>query len=147
MSDMKLRGGQAVSGGVRGALTMLTAFMGLTALACGLILATGHAEDVLRMNPDVLDGTPFSSFQMPGIILAVGVGGSQLLATAALRRGDTLGTRLALLAALVLLGWIVVQVILLGWTSPKVLQPFILVYSLIELAVVALAERAPGRRS
>jgi hypothetical protein len=51
-------------------------------------------------------GTPFSSYLIPGLILAVAVGGSAAVATVeALRRSDV-GALTSMLAGAILLGWL-----------------------------------------
>lgn len=49
--------------------------MGIVAIGCGLLLMSGRA-DRLQMDQDVLEGSPFRGFTIPGIILTVVVGGS-----------------------------------------------------------------------
>ncbi len=115
-------------------LISLELFMGVMAVACGVILATGQAGTVLQMKPSILDGTPFGSFLIPGVILAGVVGGSQLLAAFGLWRYQPWGMMLSAVAGAILMGWIVVEVILLGWIAPHGLQPFCFAYG----AIVAL---------
>lgn len=59
-------------------LAAVTMFNALSALAGGIaILATGG----LGMPSSMLDGSPFSGFIWPGVILLVVIGGSQVVAT------------------------------------------------------------------
>ena len=84
----------------------LFVFMGITAVVCGVLLIL---TDGMGMSRAELDQTPFESFLVPGLILAVVVGGSQLLASGAVPLGHPPGRDLALAAACILLGLIVVQ--------------------------------------
>lgn len=124
-------------------LVALELFMGLMAITCGVILATGFADDVLGMQTSVLDGTPFHSFVVPGIILAVVVGGSQLTAAFGLWRRVPWGKFASFVAGVTLMGWIVGEVALLGWIAPHGLQPFCFAYGSL---VAALAARHMGLR-
>jgi hypothetical protein len=111
----------------------LAAFNALDAAIGGIGLATGAISV-----GDTLEGSPFSTPTIPGLILLVAVGGSMAVAAAALWRRDARAHLLAACAGLVQVGWIVVQVALLGLTS--FLQPAIL---LLGLATTALAARRP----
>ena len=117
----------------------LDLFMGIVAVVCGVILSAGLAERLLQLSPDVLAGTPFGSFLIPGLLLAAAVGGSYLAAAAGLLRGHAWGVDVSLAAGVIMLGWIVGEVLLLGWVAPRFLQPFIAGYA---LTTIALALRA-----
>lgn len=118
-------------------LMALEIFMGLMAVACGVILAAGVAGEVLDMQLHLLDGTPFGSFLIPGIILAVAVGGSQLVAAYGLWRRSAWGMTASLVSGAILMGWIVGEVTLLGWIAPRGLQPFCFVYGTLEASIAA----------
>jgi hypothetical protein len=80
------------------------------AIAGGLALLAG----VIRFPLEQLQGTPFGDYTIPGLILAMAVGGSLLLgaATALLRR--EFAVLFSVAAGLILSGWIIGEVILLG---------------------------------
>jgi hypothetical protein len=103
---------------VRLALFAFELLAALGAIAGGLALLAG----VIRFPLEQLQGTPFSDYTMPGLILAIVVGGSLLLgaATAFLHREFAVLCSVA--AGLILSGWIIGEVILLG--------PFALVWQL-----------------
>jgi hypothetical protein len=123
-------------------LALLEMFMGLMAVACGLILMAGLSDEVLSMRADVLDGTPFGSFVIPGLILATVVGGSQLLAAYGIWRNAPWGTAVALISGAILMGWITGEVMLLGWIAPHGLQPFCFAYGALEAGLAARQMRA-----
>ncbi len=125
-------------------LILLELFMGVMAIACGVILAGGMAGDVLGMQTDMLDGTPFSSFLIPGIVLALAVGGSQLIAAYGLWRREPWGMTGSFGAGVILMGWIIGEVILLGWIAPHGLQPFCFVYGAVVAALAARHLRQPA---
>jgi uncharacterized membrane protein (UPF0136 family) len=84
-------------------LFVASVFVALTAVFGGFTLALGFD----KFPADWLNGTLFRSYLIPGLILAVVVGGSATVAAvAALRRADT-GALIAMLAGAILLGWLV----------------------------------------
>ena len=93
------------------------AFAGLTAVGGGIALATGLEGD--RFPPEYLEGTPFGSYVVPGLILAGAVGGSATLAAIATLRGKETGGLVSVLAGAILMGWIVGELLILNqpaWT-------------------------------
>src|SRR5919199_6683907 len=61
-----------------------------------------------------LDGTPFSNYVGPGVILGVVVGGSALLASILVLRAHRLAGPAAFVAGMIQIGWIVGEVLLVG---------------------------------
>ena len=99
------------------ALIGLFLVTGALAIVGGLMLAARPDGAWLRLSPDLLVPTPFASYRVPGLVLALIVGGAQVaggLAVLQRRRGDL---RLATAAALVLGGWIAIQAMMLGALS------------------------------
>ena len=93
------------------ALLALAAFNALDAAAGGIGLLTG----AIAVTDDTLDGTPFSSPTIPGLILLLAVGGSMAVATVALARRARWAALAAAGAGIVQMGWIVGQVAMLGY--------------------------------
>jgi hypothetical protein len=136
--------------GVGGTLLVLEGFMGAMALVCGLILTTGQSDRLLGMQRGILDGTPFSSFLIPGAILALAVGGSQLAAAWVNARDINGAAAMSVVAGCVLLGWISGEIILLGWIAPRVLQPFCFWFGVLEVALSVRwvrGNRCPARNA
>jgi hypothetical protein len=75
----------------------------LPAVAGGIGLLTG----VIEPPAEDLADTPFDSYVIPGVLLAVVVGGSSAIAAAAVWRRHRLGPAVALVAGLGLMIWIV----------------------------------------
>jgi hypothetical protein len=88
----------------RVALLAVDAFAAVTAVGGGLALVTGLEGD--RFPADWLRGTPFSSYVVPGLILAGVVGGSAAVAAAATLRSPRAGGRISMLAGMIMIGWI-----------------------------------------
>jgi hypothetical protein len=95
---------------IRAALLGLDGFTALTAVGGGLALATGLEGN--RFPRDLLRGTPFRSYVVPGLILAGVVGGSAAVAAAATLRDPRPGAWASALAGAVLMGWIAAEVLI-----------------------------------
>ena len=124
---------------IRITLTVLTGAVGLTAVAGGLalVVAALGSSDGGGAAPDraYLGGSPFTSYLAPGIVLAVVVGGTQLLASVLTGRAARSGPFAAAVAGFGLLIWIFVQMMFIPF-SP--LQAIYFVVGLGELGLVLL---------
>lgn len=94
-------------------LALLCLVAGIPALLGGLAFVVQPDGALLRMPIEHLAHTPFETFLVPGLILMIAVGGVCTTAGVMLLRRSTHGALAALLAGVVLLGWIVVQMLLL----------------------------------
>jgi hypothetical protein len=121
------------NGIARGALMALDAFLGLTAVAGGVALLTGW----ISPSVDLLRGSPFSSYLIPGLVLLVVVGGSGLVATLAVLRQSAWGPLASTVAGLMILGFEAVELTIIG---PHWLQA---VYVAVGLLIIALALPVP----
>jgi len=83
-------------------LFVANAFVALTALFGGITLSLG----VDKFPAQWLVGTPFPSYLIPGLILAVIVGGSATLAAVTIPRRSHQGAFLSIIAGVILLGWL-----------------------------------------
>lgn len=119
-------------------LAILEAFVALTALGCGLGLEVGAIQFPLAW----LVGTPFSDYVLPGLLMAVIVGGSSLLAAATIFTGGEVGVLISVLAGLLLLGFEFVEAAIIdpnvGNGLPLALG-FQVGYSVLALIIVGLA--------
>lgn len=120
----------------RGALVGLLVFVALNAFAGGYYGLAG-AGGVPR---EWLAGSPFESYLVPSLVLAIVVGGSSLLAVLALGVRHRWSRHLAALAGVVLVGWIAIQLAMIGFVS--FLQP---VMAIIGVGVIGLAYGTRGR--
>lgn len=89
---------------VRAALVIVDAFAAVTSLAGGIALVTGLEGD--RFPPEMLRGTPFPDYTLPGLILAGVVGGSTAVATVTTLRHPRAGGLASMVAGAVMMGWI-----------------------------------------
>jgi hypothetical protein len=99
--------------------------VGLMAVPCGI----GLMIDGLGIPRSELEGTPFDSFVIPGLLLSVVVGGSLLAAAWTVWRHHPLAPLASLAAGCVLLGWIVVETVLIG--NGRALQTTFFVVALL----------------
>ncbi|QNE36985.1 hypothetical protein [Leifsonia shinshuensis] len=120
-------------------LTALAALVGTTAVAGGAALVIGAAGSSTLGGavPDrsFLGGSPFASYLAPGLVLAVVVGGTQLLAAVLVGRGSRSGPLLAAVAGFGLLIWIFVQMMFIPFS---LLQAAYFAAGLAELGLVLL---------
>jgi hypothetical protein len=122
--------------GMRILLGTLLAFAALNAFAGGYYGMSGAPG----IPPEWLAGSPFSTYVVPGLILFVVVGGVLLNAAVAVFSGSTDGRAASYLAGAVVLGWLAVQLAIIGYVSW--MQP---VTALGAMLVLVLASRLePG---
>lgn len=99
-------------------LILLGGFVAVTAIGGGITMATGLDP----LPQEWLTGTPFNSFVLPGLLLAVLVGGSAAIATYAMVTSPQAGALLSVVAGGLLMAWIVIEVLLLNqpsWTPTE----------------------------
>lgn len=95
------------------AMLAIDAFVALTALGGGVSIATRLA----RLPPALLEGTPFGSYLIPGLLLALVVGGSATVATIATILDNDAGAAASAVAGVVMMGWIAGELRLLKQQS------------------------------
>lgn len=94
---------------IRIALIVIELFVGLWAVIGGVGLMTG-AIPFLLMPVEYLQGTPFSDYTIPGLLLLIVVGGSFLFAAATIFTGREVGVLASALAGLIVIGFEAVEV-------------------------------------
>lgn len=128
---------------VRVVLFVLNLFVALTAIGGGIALVAG-LESEERIPLAWLEGTPFHSYVIPGLILAVVVGGSAAIATYAVYDSRSAGGAASILAGILLTGFIVVEVLILNqpsrWTGTEVV--YLMSGLLMTLLGIAMLWRA-----
>jgi hypothetical protein len=141
---MDVTGRKTKLGALGIALVGLEVFIGIGGVVSGAMLVADPRSG-LGMGLGVLEGSPFKDFVIPGIILLVAVGVFPLVvAGAALARA-----RWAMLGhvgvSAVLLGWIVVELLMLGYLG--FLQPAVVAYGVVMLCLALRNLRTVTRRS
>ena len=103
---------------VQWVLILLSGFVAATAIGGGIAMTTGLDS----LPQEWLTGTPFDSFVLPGLLLAVLVGGSAAIATYGMFMNPQAGALLTVVAGGLLMAWIVIEVLLLNqpsWTPTE----------------------------
>lgn len=121
-------------------LFLLTAFVALTAIVSGALLVSYPDGSIFGMSTGLLKGTPFSNFLVPGIILCVVVGGTNLIAVILNMQTHPMRYNWAIAGAVMLIGWVIVQMLLLA-----VLHWLQFVYLGIGLMMVLLSWQLKGK--
>jgi hypothetical protein len=119
-------------------LAVLIAIIFINAVAGGYYGMTG-AENVPI---EWLKGSPFKSYFIPSLFLFVIIGGSCAIASVALFRNSQSQRFLSLICGFLLLGWIVIQLAIIGYVSW--MQPAILISALI---IIYFGTRLPKTAS
>ncbi len=142
---------------LRFSLIFLLIFNAIGAYYGSFMLITDPTGVAIKLPPDMLRGAPFQDYFLPGIILFFANGILPTLAAIGLLRNRRLkplpyfpylknyhwGWSLALLSGMVLLGWMVVQLVLLGYYSEFPIQAIMMVIGGL-MTVLALS---PSLRS
>jgi len=125
--------------GIRLALLLTQAFVALTALAGGAVLMIGALDAGFSSSwtppAEYLEGSPFPSYLVPGVILAVVIGGGHGFAFAELERHRPWALLAAAAAGFALLVWIFVQMAVIPFS---VLQAVYFGAGLLEIGLVLL---------
>lgn len=127
-------------------LEALAWFVALGAAFGATGMLVGPDGRQLGLSPDILASSPFSDFTLPGLILGLVVGGTQLAAALALRLRHPRSIYLATIAAITLIVWLITQFALIGFIA---LQIPMLAIGLLELTLASLsfASREPSPAS
>ncbi len=114
------------------ALAVMQVFNGLSALAGGFGLMSDPSGEALAMKTAWLEGTPFSSFLFPGIILFVVNGIGNTAGAVITFRKNKLAAKTGIAFGIIMMGWIVSQVLFIGYMS--FLQPLYFTTGLLQFA-------------
>ncbi len=125
---------------IRILLIVLLLLVAISAIPSGAMLAFAPDGSMLQMPVSMLQGSPFSSYLIPGLVLCLVVGGSALAALVAIFIRHPKAKVLSILAGMMQGGWIVVQMLLLGILSS--LQ-FIYIGAGAAILLLALFWKAP----
>lgn len=118
----------------------LELFTGATALVGGLLLAVAPDGALLRADPAVLAGSPFTDYRWPGVLLATLVGGGYLITGLWQWRSGAGARALAVAAGVGLVGFEGCELLWLGF------QPLEAVFAIVGAAVATVALLAPSER-
>ncbi len=117
---------------------VLAVFGALTTIAGGIGLMTG----LIQTPPEWLQGSPFVDYTVPGLALAIIVGGSMLFAAATILTGREIGALASVFAGLAMIIFEIVEIAIVDRIAGSSLllaaslQAF---YIVLGLAIVGLA--------
>ena len=95
-------------------LFALVSFIGVTAIISGILMISQPDGGVLYLNQELLAGSPFTDYRVPGILLAGVVGGVNLGAAFLNMMRHRQRYNAAIAGGAIIIGWIIVQVIMIG---------------------------------
>ncbi|OLB41304.1 MAG: hypothetical protein AUH05_08565 [Ktedonobacter sp. 13_2_20CM_53_11] len=106
---------------VRIAIGVPEAFIALSAIGGGIVLLAGTYQNGVLIEAGGrgqfplawLQNTPFSDYTIPALVLAIGVGGSSLLAAVTIFTGHEVSVLASVVAGPVMAGYVVVEVVML----------------------------------
>ena len=126
---------------LRGALLVLSAFVAVNALVAGPLLAAAPDGHLLGLPQEDLEGSPFATFLVPGLLLT-GIGAAHAAAFALQLRRRPRAWFWTGFAAGALVVWIGVQLFII---QPSFLQPLLFAIGAAE-GLLALAQWRASRR-
>lgn len=100
---------------MRTVLLVLTSFITLTALPAGMLLMLQPDGSSLELSMSLLTGTPFHDFFIPGLVLALIVGGCSLVSLFLIMTNNSQAYKIALTGGVVLILWIIGELILMPY--------------------------------
>jgi hypothetical protein len=106
---------------VRLTIGVAETFIALSTIAGGIVLLAGTYKDGVLIEAggrgqfplEWLHNTPFSDYTIPALVLAIGVGGSSLIAAVLVFTGREESELAAVVAGFIMAGYIVVEAIML----------------------------------
>jgi hypothetical protein len=126
--------------GIRITLAIIEAFIGLGAIGGGLAILTGAFDQWFPVA--WLQGTPFSDYTIPGLILLIVVGGGMLLAAAAQFIQREWAVILSAGMGFVLLGWIAFEAAIIDRYAQAVVPSTVVqqvLFPVLGLVMIGLA--------
>lgn len=94
---------------------VLQTLLGFAALGAGQAFVRDPSGETLGMTPDWIEGSPFRSFRVPGLFLALVIGSANLASAFMLWRRHPLAPFSSLAAGILLTTWIAVQTAIVGF--------------------------------
>lgn len=117
-----------------GLLIILDVFLAVTAVAGGIGLLSG----MLDPGVELLRGSPFTSYTIPGLALLVLVGGSALVAAGLMLRLPQVGVLASGISGVMMMGFEVVEVLVVG-SDPGIARNLQIFYFTLGLLITLLA--------
>ncbi|PEN13181.1 hypothetical protein CRI94_11090 [Longibacter salinarum] len=118
-------------------------FQGVSGLAGGIGLILDPSGASLAIPIEWLDGSPFDSYLMPGVILFIVLGLYPVVVWYGIRQRWQGAWLASLSVGFALVVWIGVEILVIGYQPTPPLQP---IYGLLGLAILGLASVSSSRR-
>jgi len=126
--------------GIRIALASIETFIGLGAVGGGIAILIGAFD---RWFPVAwLEGTPFSDYTIPGLVLLIVVGGGMLLAAATPLVRRAWAVLLSMVMGFVMLGWIACEIAIIDRYAQAIVPSTIVqqvLFPVLGLVIIGLA--------
>ena len=95
-------------------LFILLSFIAITATISGILMISQPDGSISHLKPELLSGSPFKNYLVPGILLAGGVGAVNLVAVFLNMMRHRQRYNAAIAGGAVIIVWILVQVMMIG---------------------------------
>ena len=130
------------------AAVVLEVFLGVGALGGGGALVLGSRGEIIPLPLSALNGSPFETYLVPGLILFCALGLGPLAAALLAWRRHPLAPIATLVVGVALLIWMAVEIAIVGYSNDPPLQPFYVILGAVITGVglgwrVTLAPEAP----
>jgi len=125
---------------VRIILVIIEVFIGLSAISGGIALLIGAFAQWLPVA--FLQGTPFSNYIIPGLVLTIVVGGGMLLAAATQFIQREWAVYLSAAMGFIMIGWVIVEVAIINRNEQAMIPSTIvqqILFLVLGLVIVGLA--------
>ena len=94
-------------------LFVMLCIIGLTATVSGILMVSDPGGSILQLPPELLEGTPFKNYLVPGLLLTAVVGGVFFAAVFLNLMRHKRRYVFAMAAGTVITIWVIIQVILI----------------------------------
>lgn len=118
-------------------LLALILFQGVSGLFGGASLVWDPTGKILQMPPNLLDGSPFDTYMIPGAILFLVLGVFPLIVLYGLIRRKAWAWLGAVLVSIALITWIGVEIAMVGYHTEPPLQ---LIYGMVGILLLILTQ-------
>lgn len=121
-------------------LFILIGFVALTASISGLLLMSNPDGAILQLSLKLLEGTTFHDYFIPGIMLTILVGATNLFTVWLLIKRDSSAYNWSLTCGIILCTWVLAQIIVL-----RAVHWMHFMYFVIGLMIALLAFQLKGK--
>ncbi|HSN60645.1 MAG TPA: hypothetical protein VLR49_06910 [Ferruginibacter sp.] len=125
---------------MRTLLLILTCFIALSSIISGLMMISNPAGDLYNLPLSLLDGTPFTDYLVPGILLTLIVGIVNLHAVFYIVEQHPYRYNWAMAGGFIIIAWIIVQIILIS-----MLQWLHFIYFFVGVLIILIAYQLKGK--